>query len=166
MFSFFLDHTSHKKIMGFVFSISLSASSFVMAQEGKVDKAFNVKKYNVKINDYLEVRTKAGFELERKIKLHARSGFDLELNFPLRRQQLYSLVFVGDPSSSRIITNLSHPQLGDIFVDRIKTGRDKDFFTEFQFSCELSGTYRLTVLQKNKYIDNPLGYFMLFRRVK
>jgi|694.fasta_scaffold05874_13 hypothetical protein len=135
-------------------------------QAQSTDLALNVKLYNEKINELLNVKQNQGFELIREERLLCRAGFDFELNLALQQKTLYALVMVGDPSSYKIVSSLGNAELGFVFTDRLRTLRDNEFWTEFQFPCELAGWYIFTINQKNKEILKPLAYFMLFKKVK
>jgi hypothetical protein len=138
----------------------------VIAQKITAEMQFNVDLYNSKLEEIVLEKQQQGFEIVREQKLYARAGYDLELNLSLNPKTLYSLVFVGDPSTFKIVASLAQAEIGYIFTDRIKTGRDNEFWTEFQYPCELGGVYMFTVLQKNYHYDNPLGYFMLLKKMR
>ncbi len=124
----------------------------------------NVKLYNEKINELLDVHTGNGFRLNREQRIPMNDAVTNIINMTLEEGMWYHFVFVGDPSYDKLKVTLFKEGIGDFVQDRIKK-KNKEYWTEFSFICPVTGVYEFTCFQRGD-MKKPLAYLMLFDRAK
>lgn len=124
----------------------------------------NIRLYNSKIEELIAKHNSNGFKIIQEEKLPLRSGNEMIIHMPLYEGDWYHFCFIGDPSSEKIKATLFLEGLGDLIQDKLIVRKENEFWTEFSFICPRSGSYELTLFQKNE-ISRPLSYLTVFKKV-
>jgi hypothetical protein len=129
-----------------LFSVGVFGQEQAQYSQGKpcVNKAVQEKTDEL-IADY----AKLGFYVYRGEYLTMENKTEMPIYLQLIKNRVYHIIVVGDPNLQRMEVKLGHAAFGGNEVnDQIIKGRDKTYFTHFNYIPPFTGPFLFTVYEK------------------
>jgi hypothetical protein len=110
--------------------------------------------------------TEQGFSMVKESAVHMINNYESEIFLPLKQNQWYKFVFVGDLSSRSFQQRLYDFEERKVITINQKIKDAEANIIQFDYIPKFAEFHALRSLQINKTKKNVKGYFLLFRKIK